>query len=168
MLALRIMHPFLCSLPPFHPLCCPSVSLLLAQPWTGRTHQIRVHLQHAGLPVAGDELYGALPLRWRTDSCHQPGSSRGECAKSPALCNEVKFTAEAAAGADSQNESAEGASGRAQVDIAKVPIITRQALHAWQLQLAHPVNGQILNLCAPPSDDIQQLAQACNLVIPEV
>ena len=25
---------------------------------TGRTHQIRVHAQHAGHPVAGDEKYG--------------------------------------------------------------------------------------------------------------
>ncbi len=28
---------------------------------TGRTHQIRVHLQHAGAPVLGDPLYGSLP-----------------------------------------------------------------------------------------------------------
>lgn len=28
---------------------------------TGRTHQIRVHFQHIGFPVAGDETYGARP-----------------------------------------------------------------------------------------------------------
>jgi 23S rRNA pseudouridine1911/1915/1917 synthase len=27
-------------------------------PKTGRTHQIRVHMSHAGHPVVGDELYG--------------------------------------------------------------------------------------------------------------
>ena len=33
-------------------------SLLSCSPRTGRTHQIRVHLQHAGFPIAGDERYG--------------------------------------------------------------------------------------------------------------
>ncbi len=33
--------------------------LIEAKPKTGRTHQIRVHLQASGLPVIGDKLYGA-------------------------------------------------------------------------------------------------------------
>jgi 23S rRNA pseudouridine955/2504/2580 synthase len=33
-------------------------SLLLCSPITGRTHQIRVHLQNAGFPIAGDDRYG--------------------------------------------------------------------------------------------------------------
>jgi len=33
-------------------------SLVQCSPQTGRTHQIRVHLQHAGFPVVGDERYG--------------------------------------------------------------------------------------------------------------
>ncbi len=32
-------------------------SLLRAWPETGRTHQIRVHLSHAGVPVLGDKIY---------------------------------------------------------------------------------------------------------------
>lgn len=33
-------------------------SLLQCAPETGRTHQIRVHLQHAGHPIVGDQRYG--------------------------------------------------------------------------------------------------------------
>jgi 23S rRNA pseudouridine955/2504/2580 synthase len=33
-------------------------SLLQCAPATGRTHQIRVHLQHAGHPILGDDRYG--------------------------------------------------------------------------------------------------------------
>jgi 23S rRNA pseudouridine1911/1915/1917 synthase len=33
-------------------------SLIRAFPQTGRMHQIRVHLSHAGYPIVGDKLYG--------------------------------------------------------------------------------------------------------------
>jgi 23S rRNA pseudouridine1911/1915/1917 synthase len=33
-------------------------TLIEAFPTTGRTHQIRVHLSHSGLPIIGDSLYG--------------------------------------------------------------------------------------------------------------
>ena len=36
------------------------LSLVLATPLTGRTHQIRVHMAHAGWPLLGDTLYGDL------------------------------------------------------------------------------------------------------------
>jgi 23S rRNA pseudouridine1911/1915/1917 synthase len=35
-----------------------SYTLAKVQPKTGRTHQIRVHLQHVGCPVLADKLYG--------------------------------------------------------------------------------------------------------------
>lgn len=34
------------------------ISLVLAKPKTGRTHQIRVHLASLGFPIMGDKLYG--------------------------------------------------------------------------------------------------------------
>jgi RluA family pseudouridine synthase len=37
-------------------------TLLKCRPLIDRTHQIRVHLRHAGLPIAGDSLYGGRPL----------------------------------------------------------------------------------------------------------
>jgi len=36
-------------------------ALVAAEPITGRTHQIRVHLAHAGYPVVGDKIYGPSP-----------------------------------------------------------------------------------------------------------
>ena len=34
------------------------VSMVEAKPLTGRTHQIRLHLAHIGMPILGDPLYG--------------------------------------------------------------------------------------------------------------
>jgi 23S rRNA pseudouridine1911/1915/1917 synthase len=39
-------------------------SVLEVRPLTGRKHQIRIHLAHAGYPIVGDKLYGADPLRY--------------------------------------------------------------------------------------------------------
>jgi len=40
-------------------------SLLAVSPRTGRTHQIRVHLSHAGHPVLGDPVYGYRKGWWK-------------------------------------------------------------------------------------------------------
>lgn len=43
------------------PLACrgePRCGLVLARPYTGRTHQVRRHLKHLSLPVIGDANYG--------------------------------------------------------------------------------------------------------------
>ena len=41
-----------------HRFTAPGMALLLCQPLTGRTHQIRVHLKHIGFPIVGDKRYG--------------------------------------------------------------------------------------------------------------
>jgi RluA family pseudouridine synthase len=37
-------------------------TLVQCRPYTARTHQIRVHLKHWGLPICGDRVYGGRPL----------------------------------------------------------------------------------------------------------
>jgi len=51
-------------------------TLLRCSPLTDRTHQIRIHLKHAGFPVVGDEIYGGKNLwlsRLKRDFRLKPG-----------------------------------------------------------------------------------------------
>ena len=50
--------------------------LLKCEPLTDRTHQIRIHLRHAGFNVVGDQLYGGKPIwlsRLKPDYRLKPG-----------------------------------------------------------------------------------------------
>ncbi|MBB6097206.1 23S rRNA pseudouridine1911/1915/1917 synthase [Deinobacterium chartae] len=69
--------------------------LVRAEPRTGRTHQIRVHLAYLKAPILGDEVYGRAS-----------------------------------------------------------EVMPRQALHAWKLELPHPVSGETLRLEAPIPEDL--------------
>jgi RluA family pseudouridine synthase len=44
------------------------LALIEASPVTGRTHQIRLHLEHAGLPIVGDTMYGAREEKSRRNA----------------------------------------------------------------------------------------------------
>jgi len=46
-------------------------SLVHAQPLTGRTHQIRLHLAASGYPVLGDRLYGGSPWEFLCLHAHR-------------------------------------------------------------------------------------------------
>ncbi len=52
-------------------------ALMECRPLTNRTHQVRVHLKHAKLPIVGDSVYGAPPLllsKLKTDYHLKPGA----------------------------------------------------------------------------------------------
>lgn len=74
---------------------------------TGRTHQIRVHLQDRGTPVYGDDIYGISD--WNKKLSKQRG-------------------------------------------------IMRPLLHAFKLELDHPVTGEKLQLCAPMPEDMATIS----------
>jgi 23S rRNA pseudouridine1911/1915/1917 synthase len=46
------------------------------------------------------------------------------------------------------------------------PWVGRHALHAWSLQLQHPITKQPLQLHAPLPDDLLHLARLCGLAMP--
>jgi 23S rRNA pseudouridine955/2504/2580 synthase len=77
---------------------------------TGRTHQIRRHLQAMGHPVAGDRRYGDFPF----------------------------------------NKEARNRWG-----------LRRMFLHAWKLEIPHPVTGAPLRLeCPLPAELVEVLGRA--------
>ena len=93
-------------------------TLVKVQPRTGRTHQIRVHLLHAGCPVLADKLYGGrsqLQLR--------------------------ELAPETPPGED-------------------VPLIGRQALHAFRLRFKHPRTEQWIEAEAPLPADMRRTLEA--------
>ena len=47
------------------------LSLILAAPQTGRTHQIRVHLSSSGFGILGDALYSTIPTKSTAKSSQQ-------------------------------------------------------------------------------------------------
>jgi 23S rRNA pseudouridine1911/1915/1917 synthase len=81
----------------------PFVSWIACRLDTGRTHQIRVHLEHLGHPLLGDPVYRR------------------------------------------------GFPGGAE----RLPVLSRQALHACRLELRHPASGETMSWFRPPPPDLR-------------
>jgi len=90
-------------------------SLLAVAIETGRTHQIRRHLEAIGHPVAGDRRYG--DFAWNRGARQRWG-------------------------------------------------LRRMFLHAWKLELPHPVTGAPLRLEAPLPEELEEVLSRANLTAP--
>jgi RluA family pseudouridine synthase len=73
----------------------PAYNWIVAEPLTGRTHQIRVHLAHLGNPVVGDTLYGGPPSgrlwlhAWKLELLHPETKEMTEIQADTGFCNDV-------------------------------------------------------------------------------
>ncbi len=97
---------------------------------TGRTHQIRVHMQALGHPVVGDFLYGA-PHRIRRILPQEVAGAKSK----------IRARARAAEGEDEPDELE----------------LERNFLHAAALEFAHPRSGKPLSLQAELPEELQGL-----------
>jgi len=100
-------------------------ALLEVRPRTGKTHQIRVHLAHVGMPLAVDPLYGRRPAKPRGAEEAEPGL----------YLSTFKRGYRGSAGEER-------------------PLISRLTLHAERLSLLHP-NGSPLELVAELPKDLR-------------
>ncbi len=112
-----------------------SVKLL---PQTGRTHQLRVHMQHIGHPIVADRVYGGQTQLTLDDLVRHPSGSR------PA----PRLPCEEAVERSPEPEATAAA------------LISRQALHAFRLEFLHPQSGKKLSFEAPLPSDMQQTLDA--------
>ncbi|HEY5054552.1 MAG TPA: RluA family pseudouridine synthase [Acidobacteriaceae bacterium] len=105
---------------------------------TGRTHQIRVHMQSLGHAVVGDTLYGAP----RTIPAITPASSSTKRKRPKA--RPIRMP--------SAPEGTEMQSGQEAPSSMQLP---RNFLHAAHLEFTHPRTGKLLSISAPLPQQLQ-------------
>lgn len=135
------------------------VALVLARPLTGRTHQVRLHLAHAGYPIVGDALYGVTADEARRSveaarvcrSERTPTQAEREAAARRRIFGKVPRSTDHSVPSREVNEGA------------SVGFEGRMALHAWNLKVRHPRAGAPLRLAVDMPDDMAALATGLGL-----
>lgn len=103
-------------------------SLMAVRIYTGRTHQIRVHLSEAGFPLLGDSTYA--------QNCFHKNETKNFNKKSQKKTNTTPLQLK------DKNTIIESA--------------PRQMLHAWKLTFNHPMSGETLSFTCPLPTDFME------------
>jgi 23S rRNA pseudouridine1911/1915/1917 synthase len=119
----------------------PGFSYMRLLPRTGRTHQLRVHMQHIGHPIAADRVYGGRPVLKRTDV------EKGRAGGVNPLISSIEESTSTPESASTSGDS-------------RKILISRQALHAFRLEFDHPQSGQRVAFEAPLPKDFQRSLDA--------
>ena len=168
-------------------------ALVLARPLTGRTHQVRLHLAHAGFPIVGDELYGVRPEtvlaslgagREKRRAARRDAVARATRAREGVGADAADDVAADVAADDADDllaareaaarrlvlsrprasSAADASSVDAENADADVSFFAgRTALHAWHLETTHPSDGRVLRLATDMPEDMQRLCAAFGL-----
>lgn len=112
------------------------MSLVQLQLETGRTHQIRIHMSHAGFPLVGDATYGP---------CAASASASSSDGDSAALVGKRSSSADSAALSPCPSPWS------------RPFAIDRPALHSWKVRLTHPVTKEPVVATAGVPDDMREL-----------
>jgi len=141
-------------------------SCFVHRPLTGRTHQVRLHLAHAALPIIGDALYGvdSGPVAESIEAFRKTptggGASREE--REAAARRRVLFSSPSSSSSSSSVSSDDGADSSSDDSSAESPC-TRLALHAWNVEALHPRALVPLRLAVDMPPDMSSLAKSLGL-----
>ena len=147
-------------------------ALVLARPLTGQTHQVRLHLAHAGFPIVGDGLYGVdyASVAASIGAFRQTGAggmTREE--REAAARRRLLFASSSPSSSGALSSGVKPVSNVSDVsDVSHVSDdvpspCARLALHAWNVHVLHPRALVPLRLCVDMPRDMTDLARALGL-----
>ena len=173
-LSSRLGEPTIVTMPDGGTRTVVGAALVLARPLTGRTHQVRLHLAHAGFPIVGDGLYGvdhasvAASIGAFRHRAGGEGTSREE--REAAARRRLLFaststststSSSASSSSSAENSPKDDAPGHADV----FSPCERLALHAWNVDVLHPRALVPLRLCVDMPEDMTRLSRALGLAV---
>ncbi len=142
-------------------------ALVKLMPKTGRTHQLRVHMSIIKHPIVSDTMYGGKSMTFAQLEQDQPLTKKVPSAflasRSALPIDQSASSTDQPVSPIDQTEPAGDSTaavflpGNSTAIDSKEKVISRQALHAAELYIRHPISGKELSLKAPLPNDMQLL-----------